>query len=51
VEVAVSETEMWVNGAESRRPFAASFTLDGDRLVGTFLYTSSPVRIELTRQR
>jgi hypothetical protein len=51
VEVAVSETEVWVNGAEARRPFAASFILQGDKLVGTFLYTNSPVRIELVRQR
>lgn len=51
VEISVSETEMWVNNAEPRRPFAAIFVLDGDRLVGSFLYTGSPVRIELTRQR
>ncbi len=51
VAVAVSETEVWVNGAESGHPFAASFVLEGDKLVGTFLYTSSPVRIELVRQR
>lgn len=50
VELAVSETELWVNGAEARRPFAASFTLEGDRLVGTFHYLSSPVKIELVRQ-
>lgn len=50
VEVAVSETQLWVNGAEKRRPFAASFTLEGDRLVGTFLYASSPVKIVLVRQ-
>jgi hypothetical protein len=50
VEVAVSETQLWVNGAEPRRPFAASFTLEGDRLVGTILYASSPVKIELVRQ-
>ena len=50
VEVAVSETELWVNSAEQRRPFAALFTLEGDRLVGTFLYLSSPVKIELVRQ-
>lgn len=51
VEITVSETELWMNGAETRRPFAASFKLEGDRLVGTFLYVSSPVRIELIRQR
>jgi hypothetical protein len=51
VELAVSETEVWVNGTETRRPFAATFTLEGDKLVGTFLYTHSPVRIELVRQR
>jgi hypothetical protein len=50
VELAVSDTELWVNSAERRRPFAASFTLEGDRLVGTFHYTHSPVRIELIRQ-
>jgi len=49
IEIAVSETDMWVNGTEPGRPFAAAFTLQGDRLVGQFLYTSSPVRIELTR--
>ena len=51
VEIAVSETELWVNSAESRRPFAATFKLEGDRLIGTFLYVTSPVRIELIRQR
>ena len=25
---------MWVNGTEPGRPFAATFTLQGDRLVG-----------------
>jgi hypothetical protein len=50
IEVSVSENEMWVNGAEPQRPFAATFTVQGDKLVGTFLYTNSPVRIELTRQ-
>lgn len=49
IEISVSETDMWVNGTERGRPFAASFRLQGDRLVGGFLYTSSPVRIELTR--
>jgi len=49
IEISVSETDMWVNGTEPGRPFAAAFTLQGDRLVGQFLYTSSPVRIELTR--
>jgi hypothetical protein len=38
-----------VNGTEPGRPFAASFELQGDRLIGQFLYTSSPVRIEMTR--
>jgi hypothetical protein len=38
-----------VNGTEPNRPFAATFTLKGDKLIGQFLYTSSPVRIELTR--
>jgi hypothetical protein len=51
VQISVSETEMWVNNAETRRPFAAIFVLEGDRLVGNFLYTGSPVRVELTRQR
>ena len=50
VELAVSETEVWLNGTETRRPFAASFTIEGDRLVGTFHYTHSPVNIELVRQ-
>ncbi|HUP36820.1 MAG TPA: hypothetical protein VNC82_15405 [Candidatus Limnocylindria bacterium] len=49
IEISVSETDMWVNGTERGRPFAASFRLQGDRLVGGFLYTNSPVRIELTR--
>ena len=49
IELSVSETDMWVNGTEPGRPFAATFTLQGDKLVGQFLYTSSPVRIELTR--
>jgi hypothetical protein len=49
IELSVSETDMWVNGTEPGRPFAASFTLQGDRLVGQFLYTHSPVRIELIR--
>jgi hypothetical protein len=49
IELSVDETDMWVNGTEPARPFAAMFTLQGDRLVGKFLYTSSPVRIELTR--
>jgi hypothetical protein len=49
IELSVSETEMWVNGTERNRPFAATFTLQGDRLIGQFLYTSSPVRIEMTR--
>lgn len=51
IELSVSETEMWVNGTEPGRPFAATFTLQGDKLVGQFLYTSSPVRIEMTRMR
>src|SRR6266852_1874746 len=41
IELSVSETDMWVNGTEPGRPFAASFTLQGDRLIGQFLYTSS----------
>ena len=49
IELSVSETEMWVNGTERNRPFAATFTLQGDRLIGQFLYTNSPVRIEMTR--
>jgi hypothetical protein len=50
IELSVSETDMWVNGTEpGSRAFAATFTLQGDRLVGQFLYTSSPVRIELIR--
>lgn len=49
IELSVSETDMWVNGTEPGRPFAATFTLQGDRLIGKFLYTNSPVRIELTR--
>ncbi len=51
IELSVSETDMWVNGTERGRPFAATFTLQGDKLVGQFLYTSSPVRIELMRMR
>jgi hypothetical protein len=42
---------MWVNSAQRTRPFAATFKVDGDRLVGTFLYLQSPVTVELTRQR
>jgi hypothetical protein len=49
IELSVSETDMWVNGTERGRPFAATFTLQGDRLIGQFLYTSSPVRMELIR--
>jgi hypothetical protein len=49
IELSVSETDMWVNGTERGRPFAATFTLQGDKLIGQFLYTSSPVRIELMR--
>lgn len=49
IELSVSENGMWVNGTEPGRPFAASFTLQGDRLVGEFLYTNSPVRVELSR--
>ena len=51
IEVTVSETEMWVNSTQRTRPFAATFKVDGDRLVGSFLYLNSPVTIELTRQR
>ncbi|HJV55511.1 MAG TPA: hypothetical protein VJ971_06035, partial [Methylomirabilota bacterium] len=51
IEVTVSETEMWVNSAQRTRPFAATFKVEGDRLVGTFLYLQSPVTIELNRQR
>jgi hypothetical protein len=42
---------MWVNSAQRIRPFAATFKVEGDRLVGSFLYLNSPVKIELTRQR
>jgi hypothetical protein len=42
---------MWVNSAQHTRPFAATFKVEGDRLVGTFLYLQSPVTIELNRQR
>jgi hypothetical protein len=49
VELSISETEMWMNGTEPGRAFAATFTLQGDKLIGQFLYTSSPVRIEMTR--
>jgi hypothetical protein len=49
IEVSVSDTGMWVNGTDPSRPFAATFTLQGDRLVGSFLHTGSPVKIELTR--
>jgi len=51
IEVTVSEKEMWVNGVQRSRPFAATFKVEGDRLVGTFLYLQSPVRIEMTRDR
>ena len=51
VHISVSETEMWVNNAEAHRPFAAIFVLKGDRLVGNFLHSGSPVRVELVRQR
>ena len=51
IEVTVSENEMWVNGTRRTRPFAATFKVEGDRLVGRFLYQQSPVRIELTRDR
>jgi hypothetical protein len=49
IQLSVNETDMFVNGTEPGRPFAATFTLQGDRLVGKFLYTNSPVRIELIR--
>ena len=49
IEVSVSDTGMWVNGTEPGRAFAATFTLQGDKMIGRFLYTNSPVRIELTR--
>lgn len=49
IEVSVSDREMWVNGTEPGRPFAATFILEGDKLIGQFLYTNSPVRIEMTR--
>jgi hypothetical protein len=49
IELSVSETDIWVNGTEPGRPFAAAFTLQGDRLVGQFLFTNSPVRIEMVR--
>ncbi len=51
IEVTVSENEMWVNSAQRTRPFAATFKVEGERLVGTFLYLHSPVTIELNRQR
>jgi hypothetical protein len=51
VQFSVSENEMWVNNAEPTRPFAAIFVVEGDRLVGSFLYTGSRVRVEMTRQR
>ncbi len=50
IELSVNETDMWVNGTELDRPFAATFTLQGDRLIGKFLHTNSPVRIEMTRK-
>ena len=50
IEVTVSEKEMWVSGTQPGRPFAATFKVDGDRLIGTFLYLRSPVRIEVTRE-
>jgi hypothetical protein len=49
IRIAVTDTEVWVNGIDPKRPFAASFTLQGERLVGTFLYLNSPVQIEMTR--
>jgi hypothetical protein len=49
IEVSVFENDMWVNGTQPGRPFAALFTLQGNRLVGKFLYLNSPVRIEMTR--
>jgi len=51
IEVTVSDKEMWVNGVQRSRPFAATFKLEGDRLIGSFLYQQSPVRIEMTRDR
>ena len=51
IEVTVSDKEMWVSGTQPSRPFAATFKVDGDRLIGTFLYMRSPVRIEMTRDR
>ena len=49
IEVSVSDNGMWVNGTEPGRPFAATFILQGDKLVGQFIHTGSPVRIELSR--
>ncbi len=51
IEVAVSDKELWMNGTEPSRAFAALFTLQGDRLVGSFLYLNSPAKIELVRKR
>lgn len=51
IEVTVAQNEMWVNGTQKGRPFAATFRLEGEKLVGGFLYQSSPVRIELSREK
>lgn len=51
IEVSVSDKELWMNGTEPNRPFAALFSLQGDRMVGSFLYLNSPVRIELVRKK
>lgn len=51
IEVTVAQNEMWVSGTQKGRPFAATFRLEGEKLVGGFLYLSSPVRIEMTREK
>jgi hypothetical protein len=51
IEVTVAQNELWVNGTQKGRPFAATFRLEGDKLVGGFLYQSSPVRIEMVREK
>ena len=47
----VAKNELWGNGIQRCRPFAATFRVEGDKLVGNFLYQSSPVRIEMTRDK
>ena len=51
IELTVAQNELWVNGIQKGRPFAATFRVEGDKLVGSCLCQSSPVRIEMVREK